>query len=234
LANSGTTLSGSNGFGYKDNTNISTSYASAAWDIRHNFTTSLSYLIPFGRGKKFGNSMNAITNAIVGNWQTNAVLTLHTGQPFTIDGTNCQGQWNLCRPLALSNPGGAPSGGRSPSEYFNIAAVAEAPPLSAVGSDPMLAGGNLGLQSNTAPGTKNLDFSIFKDFVITERYRVQFRAEAFNLFNTPEFNAPDGNLGDAVLSSSGVPIPGEGNFGKITGTQSGTERHIQFAFRFQF
>jgi len=69
---------------------------------------------------------------------------------------------------------------------------------------------------------------------LTERFKVQFRAEAFNLFNTPEFNAPDLSLGDAVLNSAGVPTPGEGNFGKITGTQSGTERHIQFALRFQF
>ncbi|MGO9232366.1 MAG: carboxypeptidase regulatory-like domain-containing protein [Bryobacteraceae bacterium] len=234
LADSGTTLSGSNGLGTINPLDYNSSYSSASWDIRHNFTTSASYVIPFGKGKKFGGSMNAVTNAIAGNWQLNAVLTLHTGQPFTIDGTNCQGQWNMCRALALSNPGAPPPGGRSPSEYFNIQAVGEAPPLSAVGSDPLLAGGNLGLQSNTTPGTKNLDFNIFKDFVITERYRVQFRAEAFNLFNTPEFNAPDGSLGDAVLSSSGVPIPGEGNFGKITGTQQGTERHIQFAVRFQF
>ncbi len=75
---------------------------------------------------------------------------------------------------------------------------------------------------------------MFKDFVLTERFKVQFRAEAFNLFNTPEFNAPDGGLGDAVLNSTGVPIPNEGNFGRITGTQSGTERHIQFALRLQF
>jgi len=234
LADSGTTLSGSNGLGTIDPTNYNSSYSSASWDIRHNFTTSASYVIPFGKGKKYGNSMNPVTNALVGNWQLNAVLTLHTGQPFTIDGTNCQGQWNMCRALALSNPGAAPSGGRSPSEWFNITAVAEAPQLAATTNDPLLAGGNLGLQSNTTPGTKNLDFNIFKDFVITERYRVQFRAEAFNLFNTPEFNAPDGNLGDAVLNSAGVPIVGEGNFGKITGTQSGTERHIQFAIRFQF
>jgi len=236
LADSATTLSGSSGLGTIDPMNYGSSYSSASWDIRQDFTTSLSYLVPFGKGKKYGSSLNNVTNAIVGNWQVNGVLTLHTGQPITIDGTNCQGQFGLCRPLLLSgmNPQSAPSGGRTPSEWFNIQAVSEAPPLSAVASDPLLAGGNLGLQSNTSPGTKNLDFSIFKDFVLTERFKVQFRAEAFNLFNTPEFNAPDLSLGDAVLNSAGVPTPGEGNFGKITGTQSGTERHIQFALRFQF
>jgi hypothetical protein len=132
------------------------------------------------------------------------------------------------------NPQAAPAGGRTPSEWFNIQAVAQAPQLSTLGSNAILAGGNLGLQSNNAPGTKNLDFNIFKDFVITERFKAQLRAEAFNLFNTPEFNAPDVNLSDAVLNASGVPIAGQGSFGKITGTQSGTERHIQFAIRFQF
>jgi hypothetical protein len=227
LADSGTTLSGSNGLGTIDPHNYSSSYSSASWDIRHNLTTSASYAVPFGKGKQWGSSMNAATNAIAGNWQLNAVLTLHTGQPYTIDGTNCDGQWNLCRPELLPglNPQAAPSGGRTPGEWFNVAAVGVAAPLT---------GGNLGLQSNTSPATKNLDFNIFKDFVLTERFRVQFRAEAFNLFNTPEFNAPDNNLSDAVLNSAGVPIPGEGSFGKITSTQSGTERHIQFALRFQF
>ena len=214
LANSGTTLSGSNGFGIIDPTNWATSYSSAAWDIRQDYTTSFSYLVPFGKGKKYGASMNSVANALAGNWQINGVLTLHTGNPFTIDGTNCQGQWNLCRPelIAGQNPNAAPSGGRTPSDWFNLAAVTTAAPLT---------GGNLGLQSNTGPPTKSLDFSIFKDFEFTERYKLQFRAESFNLFNTPEFNTPGNTYG-------------QGNFGVITGTQAGTERHIQFDLRFQF
>jgi len=227
LADSGTTLSGSNGLGTLDPYNYNSSYSSASWDIRHNFTTSASYAIPFGKGKQWGSSMNAISNALAANWQLNAVLTLHTGQPYTIDGVNCDGQWNRCMPELLNgmDANAAPPGGRTPSEWFNITAVGVAAPLT---------GGNLGLQSNTAPATKDLDFNVFKDFVLTERFRVQFRAEAFNLFNTPEFNAPDGNLSDAVLAN-GVPVPGPStNFGRITGTQQGTERHIQFALRFQF
>jgi hypothetical protein len=110
------------------------------------------------------------------------------------------------------NPNAAPAGGRTPSEYFNTAAV------TAPGA---LSGGNLGMQSNTAPPTRTLDFSVFKDFPITERFRVQFRAESFNLTNTPQYNVPDLTLGDS-------------NFGKITGTAAGSERHIQFALRVQF
>ena len=214
LADSGTTLSGSNGYGTIDPFNYNSSYASAAWDIRHDYTTSFSYLVPFGKGKKYGASLNAVANAVAGNWQMNGVLTLHTGNPFTLDATNCQGQWNLCRPdlIAGQNPNAAPSGGRTPSDWFNLGAVAAPAPLT---------GGNLGLQSNTGPPIKTFDFSIFKDFAFTERYMLQFRAESFNLLNTPQFNTP-GN------------VYGQSNFGVITGTLAGTERHIQFDLRFQF
>jgi hypothetical protein len=110
------------------------------------------------------------------------------------------------------NPDAAPSGGRTPSEWFNTAAVTAPAPLTE---------GNLGLQSNTSPPTRTLDFSVFKDFAFTERWRLQFRAESFNLTNTPQFSTPDNTLGDT-------------NFGKVTGTAAGSERHIQFALRLQF
>jgi hypothetical protein len=84
-----------------------------------------------------------------------------------------------------------------------------------------LSGGNLGLQTNFGPPTRNLDLSIFKDFPFTERLRVQFRAEGYNLTNTPQFYFPDHTLGDA-------------KFGQVTSTQTGTERHIQFALRLMF
>lgn len=213
-ANTGTTLSGSTGFGTPDPRNYASGYSLAAWDLRHNFVANFSYEIPFGKGKTFGANMHPAVNALVGNWQVNGILTLHSGPPFTLRWNGCQGVWNACQPdvVAGRDPNAAPSGGRSPDHWFDISAVTKAAALT---------GGNVGLQTNTAPPTKLLDFSLFKDFVFTERYRLQFRAEATNLFNTPWFTTPDNNLQD-------------GNFGKSTGTYSGSERHIQFALRFQF
>jgi hypothetical protein len=227
LANSGTTLSGSSGLGTIDPTNYATSYASASWDIRHNLTSSFSYEVPFGKGKRYGGNMNRVADAVVGNWQMNGVLTLHTGNPFTISGTNCKGQWNKCRPdlIAGMNPQDAPPGGRTPSEWFNVNAVMQAANLT---------GGNLGLQSNTGPPTRTLDFSVFKDFALTERFRLQFRAESFNLTNTPQYNTPDNNLSDAVLDPNTGKVVSQGSFGTISGTQQGSERHIQFALRLLF
>ncbi len=214
LANSGTTLSGSNGLYTKDPENYATSYASASWDIRHNFTTGFNYDIPFGKGQAYGGNMNRVVDTLAGNWHLNGILTLHTGQPFTLRANGCQGIWGGCSPDAVSglNPDAAPSGGRTPSEWFNTAAVTAPAPLTE---------GNLGLQTNYSPPTRTLDFSVFKDFAFTERWRLQFRAESFNLTNTPQFSTPDNTLGDT-------------NFGKVTGTAAGSERHIQFALRLQF
>jgi hypothetical protein len=110
------------------------------------------------------------------------------------------------------NPNAAPSGGRTPSEWFNTSNFTV--PAS-------LTEGNLGDNTNYGPGVKNVDFSVFKDIPFTERFRLQFRSEFFNLFNTPQFGTPDSGLGDT-------------NFGKVTSTAAGTERHIQFSLKFIF
>jgi hypothetical protein len=214
LADSGTPLSGSSGLGTPDPRNFASEYSSASWDIRHNFTLGFNYDIPFGRGKSFGGNMNGALQALLGNWQMNGILTLRTGVPYTLRYNGCQGVWGACRPDVVpgQDPNAAPAGGRNPSEWFNIANVMKPAPLT---------GGNIGLQSQTGPPTRTMDLSLFKDFPFTERWRLQFRAEAFNLANTPQFNTPDNNLQDA-------------NFGRVTSTQAGTERHIQFALRLMF
>lgn len=214
LANTGTTLGGSTGFGIPDPRNYASGYSSAAWDIRHNFVGSFLYELPFGRGKHYGANINRATNLVLGGWQLNGIVTLHTGSPFTLRYNGCQGIWNACRPDLVTgqNPGDAPSTGRSPDLWFNTAAVTTPAPLT---------GGNLGLQSNTAPPTRILDASLFKEFPITERFRTQFRAEGFNVANTPQYGTPDNNLQDA-------------NFGKVTSTAAGSERKFQFSLRILF
>ncbi len=212
-ANTGTTLSGSTGFGIPDPRDYASGYSKAAWNLDHNFTANFNYDLPFGKGKKYGASMNSVANAIVGNWQMNGILTLHTGAPYTLRWNGCQGVWNACRPdIVGSTADQAPSNGRNVDAWFDTSVVTKAASLT---------GGNFPLQSMTAPATRTLDFSIFKDFAITERWRLQLRGEATNFANTPIWGTPDNNLQDA-------------NFGKITSTYSGTERHVQFQLRLQF
>jgi hypothetical protein len=216
LANSNTPLSGSSGLYTIDQTNFNTSYTNASWDIRHNFTSGFNYDIPFGKGKSFGANLNRPMNTLLGNWQMNGILTLHTGQPYTVRAqtSSCQGVWQGCSPNLVTgtDPNAAPANGRNPGEWFNIANFTAPAPLT---------GGNLGLQTNYGPPVRTLDFSIFKNFAFTERFALQFRAEGTNVANTPQFALPDYTLGDA-------------NFGKVTSTNTGSERHIQFSLRLQF
>jgi hypothetical protein len=217
LADSGTTLSGSTGLYTVDNANQNSSYASSSWDIRHNFVSSFSYNLPFGKGMKYGGNMNRIADAALGGWQVNGILSLRTGQPYTLDSSGC---------LAVNNGGcgpeitpgksadAAPAGGRTPTEWFNTSNFLP------VGSQGYSLG-NVPLQTNTGPPTRTLDFSIFKDFAFTERIKLELRAEGTNVANTPQFSTPGNNQ-----SSS--------NFGQITSTNAGTERHIQFQLRLRF
>ena len=80
--------------------------------------------------------------------------------------------------------------------------------------------GNAGIGLFDAPGQKTWDFGLFKQFRIGERHRVQFRWEAFNFLNTPQFNAPGRNLGDAT-------------FGRISSTITGN-REMQFGLKYSF
>jgi len=239
LANSGTPLSGASNFGTPDPTNLASAYSSAAWDIRHSFTTSFSYDLPIGKGKRFGGNMNKAMDLLVGQWQTSGILTLRTGQPFTINGTSCVGQWNKCLPdlVAGQNPQAAPSGGRQVNTdgyWFNVNAYQVAAQNAATN---YYTGGTLGLQSNTGPPTRTMDFSLAKNYNVTERFKLQFRAEAINLANTPIYSTPDGSLGDAKLAATadGRPaVNGNGNFGRVLGANVGTERHVQFQLRLSF
>jgi hypothetical protein len=211
---SGTTLSGSRGAGTRDPRNYSLGYAPAAWDIRHSMVASFLYDLPFGKGKRFGSNWGSLATNVIGNWQVNGILTLRSGAPFTVRTNQCVGAFNVCTPdlVAGRDPNGAPSGGRTPSQWFDTTAVVRPAP-----GTP----GNVPLQSNRDPGQQYMDLSLFKNVVFKERFTVQFRAEAFNLTNTPQFGQPNNTQGDP-------------NFGRIFTTQAGTERKMQFALRFAF
>ncbi|PYT29089.1 MAG: TonB-dependent receptor, partial [Acidobacteria bacterium] len=218
LADTGTTLTGSPNQGTKIRRNLAAGYASAAWDIRHSLVGSFIYDLPFGKGKRYLSNAGP-ANFIIGNWQVNSILTFRTGPPFTLGTTQCVGTFGTCQPDVVTgkDPKNAPSGGRRPAEWFDTSAVVAPAP-----GTP----GTLGIQSNNYPGQRSVDLSLFKDFHLTERFRVQFRAEAFNVANTPQWG---------TQSNGGLDYTqGDPAFGQITTTQSNTQRHVQFALRFMF
>ena len=181
-----------------------------------NWTTSVSYELPFGKGKMFAGSSNRIVDTVIGGWSINTVSQLRTGFPLQISqSTNNNSIFGYAaqRPNATGvDPTTSGSLEDRLNNYINPAAFSTA----ARGTF-----GNLARVINLrGPGLANTDASLFKNISITERVKGQFRLEALNATNTPLFYGPNVSFGS-------------GSFGKIT-SQANFSRQLQLALRFSF
>jgi len=209
----------------------------SSFDTRNRLVVSPLYELPIGRAKAL-NINNRVANAIVGGWQVGGIWTWQSGVPETItigslDNSLTQSTYD--RPNAtgigssVSNP--------SPAGWFNRAAFVEAP----VGQF-----GNVGRNTATAPGIFTVNFEVHKNFVMpyNEHHQVQFRAEAFNVLNHPNWGEPQHNI------LAGQPFPGapanapHQGFGTInslagvldngTGVVSVPMRQLQLGLKYTF
>jgi len=196
--------------GFQDDHNWLADYGNSDFDVRHNIEMDASYQIP---GAPY------IPKAIGSGWQLNVIGTIRSGFPYSV---SCG-----CDPLRVGQtsaranliPGISitPANYNLPANQLNLAAFAV----------PVGHYGTLGRNALRGPGTTNFDTSLFKDFSLTERQKVQFRAEFFNIFNHPEFSNPSAALNN-------LPF-----FGQTTSTVRtiegfNTQRQIQFALRYSF
>jgi hypothetical protein len=175
---------------------------SSAFDIRHRTSQSVVYDLPFGRGRHF-NLSSSFMNALFGGWQINGTLTLQSGLPFTPALATSVSNAGGSRPNRLSSGElSDPTVTRWFDTSFNVAGAAWATPL-------QYTYGNGGRNILRGPHRTNFDGSIFKETHVTERLRLQFRAEFFNAFNHPQFDLPNATIGSAAagLISSTVGSP---------------------------
>ncbi len=223
LTDAGDLLSGGGTQGYRapdiPGVGIQYDYGLAAFDIRNAFSASGTYDLPYGKGRQFSSS-NRYTDFFLGGWSTNFILTLDDGQPQTINCATSTGAGTGCYALDTSaNPYGGP---HNVQQFYNPAAFATPPSVTQVGQSNILPLGG-GPTQVTGPPIRRLDFSIFKQFPVTETMRFEFRAESFNLTNTPSFALPGSlNYLDTV------------NFARITSTRDAPNdaRELQFALKF--
>jgi hypothetical protein len=196
--------------------------ASSDQDVRHSFTMSTVWELPFGKGRRLFHN-GGIAELLAGGWQLSVIATARSGLPVTIttarsvtsvpDGNNVSPQ----RPNVVPGVSVIPAN-QTINNWINLAAFA----LPANG-----AFGNGGRNLVRGPGLWQADIGLNKTFPIIERLALSFRAEAFNVFNRAQFGSPSGDL-----SSS--------NFGRITttvndgATGSGTPRQLQLALRLDF
>jgi hypothetical protein len=202
-----------------DRNDLPRDWGPSALNVANQVSLSTSYDLPWGRNKPFLNSLHGAAEKLIGGWQLNQITTLLSGFPFTpLIGANRSGDGDTRNPdrpsLNPSFTGPAILG--NPNEWFNPNAFI----LPAVGTY-----GNVGRGGYTGPGLADLDLSILKSTAITERMRLQFRAEFFNILNHPNFASPNTTVfsGTAYTASAGL----------ITSTAT-TSRQIQFALKLMF
>jgi hypothetical protein len=187
-------------------------YGPAFFDARHNFVLSASYDLPFGRGRRWGGDSSALMDALLGGWTLSGIVQARSGFPITvIDGANrsLQGVRGNERPNCVGDP--VPSN-QSIHQWLDITAFQRATPGT---------WGNCGIGVARAPSYRNIDAAIGKRFSAgAERY-FEFRAEVFNLTNTPSFGPPARD------------INAPNTFGQITTTVS-TARTVVLALKFYF
>ena len=186
------------------------------FDVRHRLSASYSYDLPFGRGKRYL-SDGGLASAIFGGWQSFGVITFQSGRPFTVallseidnsgTGRSILGFGANDRPNVVGDPN---LGSRSTTRWFNTEAFDFAAPGTF---------GNAGRNIIDGPGYQSVNASLVKNTALTESVNLQFRVEAFNLFNHPNFNLPDNFFGSPT-------------FGQITSARD--PRHLQFGLKLLF
>ena len=167
-------------------------------DFTHAFTISSVYELPIGRGHALLPHMNPVLDVFLGGWQANGIYTFHTGLPSTATLTSGLASQEVNtggsdRPNQIA-AAALPSSQRSLAEYFNTAAFAALPAASYVF-------GNAGRDTIRGPSFSNLDCSLFKNFEIKERYKLQVRGEFFNVANHPNYGQPGTSFGTATFGT---------------------------------
>lgn len=185
---------------YQNPYDISSYYGSSDFDLRHSVVLSQTYNLPFGRGQAYLTHPGELLDLLVGGWQINSIDSFQTGSPFTptIASSNLNNGTGVQYPSRI----GSGAGNRSVLAYFNTADFVAPPPYTY---------GNSRRNILYGPGTKQFDLSLFKTIHLNEDATsyLQLRAEAFNVFNTPQFNNPNAQIGGSTagrITSAGQPV----------------------------
>lgn len=178
-------------------------YTTSRVDFPHVFSFATLYEIPFGRGRSYGSGISKAADLIIGGWQLNGIFRAQSGSPFDV-------RVNDRLVNVTSDPYGGPMG-----QYLNRAAFT-----------PVGAGlGSLERNSLRSPSTWQLNFGLMKKFVFSERFNLQFRGEAFNLFNTIQKGIPNTDYNNTNALDG---------FGTIRSTAPFSNRQLQFGLRLEF
>ena len=192
-----------------DSTNLKAEYGNGDFDTRNNFTATIAYSIP---GSSWGPKI------LTHGWQLSSLFSFHTGQPFNINGgTERPGYDLIGDPFAgVSHTFSAANGGE---QWVNPAVFV-----------PVTGLGNLSRNKFYGPSFKDVDFSVFKNIPITERVKIQLRAEMYNLFNRINLASGAGS----VSGSNGIISDTIGDFNGAPGLGPGEPFNMQLVGKIIF
>lgn len=201
------------GSGNQDDHNQLLDYSTSDDDVRHQLQFDYTYEVPTAAG---------LPKWLGSGWQVNGITVMRSGLPVNITcGCDSAGIGAAtARPNHVAGAAMKPANFDIPSNQINVGAF-RVPTAGTFG--------NLGRNTFPGPAAYNWGFSLFKLFRVAEHKTVQFRAESFNLFNTPEFSNPAASLNAPATfgkSTSTLTTVGHGAFG--------TNRQTQFALRLTF
>ena len=177
-------------------------------DMPNVVALSVVYSLPAGRGHSFAS--HGIADVLLGGWDVDAIMSLQSGMPVTVTqatNNNSFAGFALQRPFVQGKTA-LPAGERKPTKFFNTDAFLTA---------PRFVLGNASRNPVRGPAYRDLDLALVKHFSIPEKAEIEFRAELFDVTNTPAFSQPNGSFGSPA-------------FGSITSTTT-DPRVAQFALR---
>lgn len=201
--------------GFRNYKDVSIERAISAHDVPHSLVTTFVYDVPVGKGRRFGNALPGAAQWALGGWQVSGIVRFQSGLPFRVTAPSTISQYGFgAQHPNLLNARDLKLDKRTPERWFNTAAFTAPAPYT-VGSAPRR------VTELRSAGAKHADIAVMKNFRPVERYNIQFRAEFFNLTNTPQFGEPNGSFGGNT-------------FGTVSGTFNVPPRSVQLGLRVDF
>jgi hypothetical protein len=243
-------------------------------DVRHNFNMSLLYQLPYGAGQKFGAHAGSLAKGVLGDWQLGTIFNARSGLPIDVEIARAAIVYRNDTTGVITTAPVVTNGQVMTTPLVNVPGGGQsrnvARPNLVAGVDPYIHNngwlyvnpaafsmpapgtyGNLGRNALRGPGISQLDLTLSKKFVVSERMNFEFRAECYNILNSPVYQVPNYNVVSGsqarLADATGVIQPGQaytaaaagGNYGALTQTVSntvgsGTNRQLQLVLRLNF
>jgi hypothetical protein len=200
------------GDGLRDAYNWNLERSISAHDIPHSLVITTLYELPVGKGKPLGSKLNPVVNAVLGGWQVYGMIRLQSGTPMNYSSPGLGFGFGY-NPPNITKGSDVPISNRTPERWFNTGAFSAPAPFT-MGTAPRR------ITDLRQDGVHSADVGVLKDFLVREPLKIQFRAESFNVTNTPQFGRPS--------TSTSSPT-----FGQVTSTWI-SGRQVQFGLKVSF